>query len=131
MSAYTYHVPIVVKAYGDEEENSLPTKKSICDFALQHLAASLWRDFFSDEADNVVVEGRKDRLKVQIFDAEPYSVLNDEIYKGDLQKWCDFGHFDGGKNIPGRYYGYSHDKIVVYLSDEKLPITSHTKRDAQ
>jgi len=131
MTTYTYHVPIVVKVYGDEEENSLPTKKSICDFVLQHLLLSSWRDFFPEDVDNVTIEGARDRLKVNIFDSEPYSVISDEIHKVELQTWCDCGYFDCGKNIPGRYYGYSHDEIVVYLSDDKLPITSHTKRDAQ
>ena len=126
---YTYYVPIIVRAYGDEEEDVLPTKKSICDFVMQHLMLSPWRDFFPEESDveNITIEGRKDRLKVHIFDSEPYSAITDDIHRGELQTWCDFGYFDSGKNIPGRYYGYNQDEIVVYLSDDKLPITSQTK----
>ena len=122
---YKYEVPVVVVRYGDELSEYLPAKRSVTDLVVQRMKD--WRQFFTDDVENVTVEGRKDRLMIQIVNTDPYSVLDDELYLAQLHGWCEFGSFDGGVTLMGRYYGYSYDEVVVYLSDSKFPILSKTK----
>lgn len=124
---YRYEVPIVVMRYEDEDSEPMPIKKSVTDFVVQHISLSPWRDFFDEDVVDVKVEPRKDRLMIQVVDMQPYDVLNDELWKLKLQDWCWYGYFDSGYHIPGRYYGYNCDEVVIYLSDDQLPIVSKTK----
>lgn len=126
---YNFKVPVIIKVFGDETEDSLKPSVLALDYVTKALTneASVFGDFLPrptyDAYQGVVISRYNMGVTISISTIEAKKT---EKTVTDLTRavmlWMKYGIFEGGMTLKGRYYGYSYDEVVVYTWDEELKI---------